>query len=234
MFIGHFGVGFAAKRLTPQASLAVLFGAAQLADLLWPVFLAAGIEQVRIQPGGTPFTRLDFISYPYSHSLVTLILFGLVFGYAFATMRPTGPGLDPKAASSRDGTSPRRVMILLAALVVSHWVLDFVTHRPDLPIYPGGPKVGLGLWNSTAATLVVEVALYVTGLVIYARATRARDVTGGWAFPALGALLVIFYVASILGGPPPSVTAIWMGAIFGGAAILALSWWADRHREPRT
>ena len=216
VFIGHFGVGLAAKRVTPQVSLAILFGAAQLADLLWPVLVAAGVEQVRIHPDNTPFTRFEFISYPYSHSLVTLIVWGLVFGYLFVTR-------------------PRRVMMVLflAALVVSHWVLDFVTHLPDLPIYPGGPKVGLGLWNSTPATLVVEFALYATGLVIYARATLAQDRIGRWGFVGLAALLAVFYAAS-LPGPPPSVTAIWKGAIIGGAVILALSWWSDRHRAPRT
>jgi hypothetical protein len=215
MFIGHFGVGLAAKRVTPHVSLAILFGAAQLADLLWPVLVAAGVEQVRIHPDHAPFTRLEFISYPYSHSLVTLIVWGLVFGYAVVT-------------------PPRRVMmvLVLAALVVSHWVLDFVTHLPDLPIYPGGPTVGLGLWNSTPATLVVEFTLYAIGLVIYARATLAQDGIGRWGFVALAALLAGFYAAS-LPGPPPSVTAIWTGAIIGGAVILALSWWTDRHRAPR-
>lgn len=216
VFIGHFGVGLAAKRVTPQVSLAVLFGAAQLADLLWPVLVAAGVEQVRIHPDNAPFTRLEFISYPYSHSLVALIVWGLVFGYAFVT-------------------SPRRVtmLLVLAALVVSHWVLDFVTHLPDLPIYPEGPKVGLGLWSSTPATLVVEFALYAIGLVIYARATLAKDGIGRWGFLAVATLLAVFYAASLLSAPP-SVTAIWTGALIGATMILALSWWADRHRAPRT
>jgi hypothetical protein len=216
VFIGHFGVGLAAKRVTPQVSLAILFAAAQLADLLWPVLVAAGVEQVRIHPDNAPFLRLEFISYPYSHSLAALIVWGLLFGYAFVT-------------------PPRRVMmiLILAALVVSHWVLDFVTHVPDLPIYPGGSKVGLGLWNSTPATLVVEFALYAIGLVIYARATLAHDGIGRWGFLTLATLLAVFYAASLLGAPP-SVTAIWTGGLIGAAVILALSWWADRHRAPRT
>ena len=216
VFIGHFGVGLAAKRVTPQVSLAILFAAAQLADFLWPVLVAAGVEQVRIHPDNAPFTRLEFISYPYSHSLVALIVWGLVFGYAFVTL-------------------PRRVMmvLVLTALVVSHWVLDFVTHVPDLPIYPGGPKMGLGLWNSTLATLVVEFAVYAVGLVIYARATLARDGIGRWGFLALATLLAVFYTASLLAAPP-SVTAIWTGALIGSPVILALSWWTDRHRAPRT
>src|SRR5688500_17197488 len=123
MFIGHLALGFAAKRVVPKISLAVLFVAVQLADMLWPIFLAAGIEHVRIDPGNTAVTPLDFVSYPYSHSLVFLIFWGIAFGalYRFAV---------------RD----RAAFAVLAALVVSHWVLDFVMHRPDMPIYPGGAE----------------------------------------------------------------------------------------------
>src|SRR5882672_1710947 len=161
MFIGHFALGFAAKRAAPRLSVAALFAAAQLADLIWPFLLAAGVEQVRIQPGITAFTPLDFISYPYSHSLLALVLWGLLFGGACAVV-------------VRD----RRVMLVVAALVVSHWVLDWITHRPDLPLYPGSAKVGLGLWNSVPATVVVESAMFAVGVWLYARATRATDVIG--------------------------------------------------------
>src|SRR5262245_51858409 len=109
MFIGHFALGFAAKRATPRVQLAMLFTAAQLADLLWPFLVAAGIEQVRIDPGNTAFTPLDFISYPYSHSLVLLVVWGLALGYGYTALRHVNG----------------RVLGVLAALVVSHWLLDF-------------------------------------------------------------------------------------------------------------
>ena len=135
MFIGHFALGYAAKRSAPRLSLAVLFAAAILADLLWPVLVALGIEHVRIVPGITASTPLEFISYPYSHSLLTLILLGALFGWLVTRFSaPTAP------------TAPIFVVTLL--LVVSHWVLDVVTHIPDMPLYPNGPKFGLGLWNS--------------------------------------------------------------------------------------
>src|SRR5262245_61865662 len=123
MFLGHLALGFAAKRATPRVSLAMLMLAAQLADTIWAVFVALGIEQVRIDPGNTVFTPLHFVSYPYSHSLVTLLLWGVVVGLVY-----------------RGVAGGRRTFLVLGALVVSHWVLDFVTHRPDMPIYPGGPK----------------------------------------------------------------------------------------------
>jgi len=214
MFIGHLALGFAAKRALPTISLAVLFVAVQLADVLWPIFVAAGIEHVRIDPGNTAVTPLDFVSYPYSHSLVFLVIWGIAFGalYHFA---------------GRD----RSALLILAALVVSHWVLDFVTHRPDMPIYPGSAKYGLGLWNSKIATVAIEVPMFAGGLWSYMRTTKARDAIGRWAFGGLAVFLVIAYVANLAGPPPPSVTALWITAIVGAAILTLWSWWADRHRE---
>jgi hypothetical protein len=125
-----------------------------------------------------------------------------------------------------------RAFGVMAALVVSHWLLDFITHRPDMPVYPGGPKVGLGLWNAVAATIVVETAMFAAGVWIYFTSTRARDGAGRWGAIGLVALLLVSYAASILGGAPPSVTAIWIGSIAGTVVIVGLTWWADAHRAP--
>ena len=215
MFIGHFAVGFAAKRLLPRTSLATLFAAVQLADTLWPIFVAVGIERVRIAPGDTPFTPLEFISYPYSHSLVALAAWGVLFGVLYAMRMHRG----------------LRAVVIITALVLSHWLLDFITHRPDMPIVPGGAKYGLGLWYSIPTTIVVESAMFIVSVWIYTRATRARDAIGRWAFAVLVALLVIFYVGNILGGAPPSVEAIWIAGLAGATLLLGLSGWADSHRE---
>jgi hypothetical protein len=214
MFIGHVALALAAKKVTPRVSLAMLLIAAQWADVLWPVLVGAGIEQVRIDPGNTAFTPLDFVSYPYSHSLALLIIWGMVMGAVY-----------------RGIAGGRRTFWILAALVVSHWVLDYVTHRPDLPLYPGGPKFGLGLWNSIPATMAVEAALYVAGMVIYLRSTRARDGIGRWAILALAVVLLAVYVASAVGPPPPSVDMLWITAIIGAALFSLWAWWADRHRD---
>jgi hypothetical protein len=215
MFIGHFALGFAAKRAAPKLSLALLFVACQLADILWPVFVAAGLETVRIAPGITAFTPLDFVSYPYSHSLVALCLWGALLG----------------AACWLSGVSGR-VSLLVGGLVVSHWLLDFITHRPDVPVYPGGPLWGLGLWNSVPATLIVELLLFAAGVWLYARATRALDPIGRWSFAGLVAFLLVAYFANIAGGPPPSVTAIYVAGIAGALLLIIWSWWTDRHRQP--
>jgi hypothetical protein len=213
MFIGHFALGFAAKRAAPRLSLAALFAAAQLADIIWPFLVALGVEQVRIQPGITAFTPLDFVSYPYSHSLLMLCVWGVLLGAVCAMV-----------------VHSRRAFAVVAALVVSHWVLDWVTHRPDMPLYPGGPKVGLGLWNSVAATVTVEVVMFAAGVWIYARATRARDRVGRQALPALVGFLLVAYLASSIGPPPPSIAALVVTAIAGAAVIVLWAWWLDRHR----
>jgi hypothetical protein len=213
VFVGHFAAGFAAKRVAPQLSLGLLFLAAQFADVLWPIFVAAGVETVRIAPGITAVTPLDFVSYPYSHSLAALIVWAIVLG-----------GICQWLAGGRT------TFVIVATLVLSHWVFDFLTHRPDMPIYPGGAKYGLTLWNSLPGTLFVELAMFAGGVWVYAMATRPRDVAGRWSFVALVAFLLIAYVANLAGGPPPSIAVIYWGGTIGAVVILSWSWWVDRHR----
>src|SRR3954470_21958054 len=132
MFIGHFAVAFAAKRVAPRTSLGATFVAAQLVDLLWPIFLLLGWEQVRITPSANPFLVLDFTSYPWSHSLAMGLVWGAAFGALYFAVTKYGRGA-----------------LVVGLLVPSHWILDFFAHRPDLPLYPGGAeRLGLGLWNN--------------------------------------------------------------------------------------
>jgi hypothetical protein len=217
LFIGHFALGLAAKRATPRVSLGILFLAAQFADTLWPFLLAVGLEQVRIHPGDTAFTPLDFFSYPYSHSLVTLVVWGLVLGVAYRSIT----GLNG------------RTVAVLTALVVSHWILDVATHRADMPVYPGGPKIGFGLWNSVPATLIVETALFAAGLWIYLNATRARDGIGRWGFVALVAFLLAAYAGAAFGDPPPSLNALIAVSISAPVILLPFTSWVDGHRDSK-
>jgi hypothetical protein len=214
MFLGHFALALAAKRVAPAVSLGTLFLAAQLADLVWPVLVLAGIERFEIVPGATAFTPLHFSHYPYSHSLVALLAWAIAFGGAYALARK----------------APLRIAFLIGGLVASHWVLDYVSHAPDMPLTIGGSqKVGLGLWNSIPATLAVEGALFIAGAVLYGRATVARDRIGRYGFHGLLAFLALVYVASFAGPPPPSVHAVAVTAL---AMWLLVAWgyWVDRHR----
>jgi hypothetical protein len=165
LFIGHYGVAFGAKAAAPKTSLGTLCIAAQLADLLWPVLLLTGVERVVIQPGATSVTPLDFTYYPYSHSLLAIFLWALVFCIVYQLLRHYRPGA-----------------VVVGLLVISHWMLDALVHRPDLPLYPGGGRfIGLGLWSSLPGTLVVELSIFAIGVWLYVRSTVSRDPVGRWA-----------------------------------------------------
>jgi hypothetical protein len=214
MFIGHFAVALAAKKSAPKASLGTLFFAAQLVDLVWPILVLAGIEVVRIAPGITAFTPLDFEQYPISHSMAGAIAWSLLLGAGYYALR-----------------KQTRESVVLCCLVFSHWLLDLLTHRPDLQLLPGVDyRVGLGLWNSVAATVIVEVGLFATGVFLYLRSTRAKDRTGAWALYGLLAFLAVIYAMNILSPPPPGPEAIG----YAGLAMwlfIPWGWWIDRHRE---
>jgi membrane-bound metal-dependent hydrolase YbcI (DUF457 family) len=217
MFIGHFAVALAAKPVAPKASLGTLFIASELVDLVWPVFLLAGVERVVIQPGITAFTPLDFIHYPWTHSLLMCAGWALGFSVLYFLFRRN-----------------LRTASIVGLVVLSHWFLDLITHRPDLPLVPGSEhKLGFGLWNSVAGTLAVEMALFVAALLFYTTKTRALDRSGSWGLWALVAFLLVSYVGSAFGPPPPSVEAIaWVG-IAGGVVLGAWGYWLDRHRAVR-
>jgi hypothetical protein len=214
MFLGHYGVAFAAKRAAPRTSLGALAFAAQFLDELWPMLLLLGVEQVKIVPGLMAANPMDFTDYPYSHSLLMAIVWGILIGGAYFLLRRYGRGAW-----------------IMGVLVVSHWFLDVPMHRPDLPLWPGAssPKVGWGLWNSVPATCVIELAIYAIGIAVYLRATRARDGIGRWGLWAYILVLAILFVTSN-GSPPPSERALaWMA--LGIWLFVPWAWWVDKHRD---
>jgi hypothetical protein len=217
VFIGHFGVALAAKKLSPRTSLGTLVMAAQFVDLLWPIFLLLGIEQVAIAPGNTVVTPLDFIAYPLSHSLVADLGWACLFSGIYKLVKQDSGGA-----------------LCLWFVLMSHWVLDALTHRPDLPLYPGSSTyIGLGLWNWRAGTMLVEGAIFALGVVLYGKATRPRDRLGSYGFRSFVALLVFFYLLNVFGPLPPSARAVAIGSL---SLWLFVAWgyWIDRHRQPRS
>ncbi len=212
MFVGHLAVALSAKKLEPRIPLGASVAAAFGLDLLWPILLLLGLESVRVNPGDTAFTGLAFDSYPWSHSLLA------VMGWA---------GLGTVVGRRLYGSW--RAGALLGGLVLSHWVLDVITHRPDLPLWPAGPMVGLGLWNSVPGTILVEASLLVAGLWAYLRTTSSRDRVGHWSLIALVGLTGLIWVTQPWAPVPPTA-----GAVAWGALILWLlpPWalWIERHR----
>jgi hypothetical protein len=215
MFLGHFALALAAKKVAPRASLGMVVLSAQFADCLWPVLLLLGIEQVRIVPGITRVTALDFISYPISHGLLMQLVWGLLLGMIYFYWR-----------------CDSRTAMVVGALLPTHWLLDYFSHPPDMPLWLGGPRVGLGMWNSLLLTLGFEFGLFVAGGVLYLKATRSK---GGWNFGfwSFTVFLAVMYPASLFGPPPPSVRVLAFSAF---ALWLTIPWaaWGDRRREPKT
>jgi len=216
MFIGHFAVGLAAKRFAPCTSLGWLLAAPIFPDLIWPLFVLAGVEVVRIAPGDTAFTPLEFVSYPWSHSLLMTLVWAALLGAVYCWRSRYWAGT-----------------VAIALAVGSHWVLDFVSHRADMPLAPGlAVKFGLDLWNHVAATVAVEVAMLVAGVALYVSATRPATRAGSWGFWSFLALLVFLYAGAVRGAPPPNTTVLATTAL---SAWLAVWWaaWFDRNRVAR-
>ncbi len=215
MFIGHPAAAFAAKRVAPRIGLGTLVAAAIGLDLLWPFFTLAGIEHFRIDPGNTAFTPIDFYDYPWTHSMAMALVWSAIAAVVYRLFR-----------------KPWRDAIVVGAAVFSHWILDFVTHGPDLPLWPGGPKVGMGLWNSKPLTISVEGLLFAICLGLYLRSTVARDRIGKIALWALVIFLGLIYLSNLVSPPPPNWQAVAWTAI-AQWLFVPWAWWIDKHRQAR-
>lgn len=215
MFIGHFGVGFAAKKAIKKTSLGTLFLASQFVDLLWPILLILGIEKVEINPANTGLTPLNFVYYPFSHSLLAAIIWAFIFGLVYYLIKK-----DLRSA------------VWCGLLVPSHWILDLIVHRPDLPLFPGNnsPMLGLGLWTSVYGTIIVEVGIFLAGVYFYFKTTKAKNKTGSISLWVLIIFLLLVYFMNIFGPPPDSVDSI---EYVGLSQFILIAWgyWIDKNRQ---
>jgi hypothetical protein len=215
MFIGHFGLSFAAKKVAPKVSLATLFVATQFVDILWPFMLLLNIEKVAIVPGYTKSNALDFIYFPYTHSLLAGIVWGLVVGLIYWLLK-------------RD----KRGALVVGFCVLSHWLLDLLVHTADLPLSPfGGGKFGLGLWNHVAVSLTLETILFLAGVYIYYVFTKAKTGAGKWGLWSFVVFLIIFNISNTFGPPPPaSMIALSATLVTLMIVIIGLAYWVDSKR----
>ena len=202
------------KKVDNRPSLGTLFLAAQFLDILWPVFILLGWEQVEIDSVPRKFLTLHFTSYPFSHSLAAAILWSLIFGAIYFLIKKN-----------------LKVSIVLGTLVFSHWVLDWLTHVPDLQLFPGSSiKVGLGLWDSTIWTIIVEGLIFVVGIILYVKSTKAKNLSGNIAFWSLMFFITFAYIMSLTSPPPPSVKALGFVGL-SQWLIIAWAYWADKNRK---
>lgn len=216
MFIGHFAVALASKKVAPRVSLGTLVIAAAFLDVVWPVLVLLGIEHFRIVPGFTAVNPFDFAYYPWSHSLLMTWVWAVAFALVYVALKGDRAG-----------------GIWVGIVVASHWLLDFISHRPDMPLYPGGgERLGLSLWNSLPATFAVEGAMFALAIVLYVRSTRARDRVGTIAWWAFVALLLALYIPGPWSPPPPNENVVAIMGIIALAIFGPWAYWIDRHREP--
>ncbi len=220
MFIGHYGAGLAAKKIAGKPgnginrpSLGTFFLASQFLDLLWPLLIIMGVEKAEIINTGNPFLNLHFSYYPFSHSLIGSIIFSILFGGVYFLIRKN-----------------LRNAVLLGSVVFSHWVLDFISHVPDLQILIGNNfRVGLGLWNSVVFTIIIEGGIFILGSYLYLKTTKSLNNKGKIIIWSLLAFLSAIYILNLASPPPPSIEAV---AYTGFSQWLIILWayWVDKNR----
>jgi hypothetical protein len=215
MFVGHYGPSFAATSLNKSIPLWVLFLAVQFLDILWGTFVLLGIEKVRIVPGITATSPLDLYYMPYTHGLDTAILWALLVTVLYRVVR-------------RD--SGWAAAALVGAAVFSHWVLDLLVHRPDMPLYDDTFKVGLGLWNYPVVASGLEVLSLFGGLYLYFRATKPVTPGGRYGMVVFGVVMLIMQGIAFFGPPPASDRRVASEALAFYFILAGVAYWLERMR----
>lgn len=180
MFAGHYAAALAAKAIEPRAPTWTLVAGAQLVDIGWAALVIAGIERGSVDPT-LPGSALVLEHMPYTHSLPAAVVWSLgaaiVARYALRLVWPAA--------------------IAIAAVVFSHWLLDLLVHRPDLELYPQGPKVGFALWDLAVVEQAVEIGLIAIAAIFWS-AQRTRNNQQAWPAAAFVGLLVAVQIIAML------------------------------------
>ncbi len=216
MFLGHYGLALAAKKVAPKVSLPMLFIAVEFVDILWPFLLILNIETVKIQPGFTEVTPFEFVHYPYTHSLFMGIVWGLIVGGGYWLLKK-----DVKSA------------VIVGLAVLSHWFLDVVVHTADLPLTPFGDfKVGMGLWNYKMITILLESIIFFGGVYIYSKSTKAINAQGTWGLWIMTGLFILANAYNLFGPPPEdNIIVLFVSFVVLQLIVLGLAWWVDKNRR---
>jgi membrane-bound metal-dependent hydrolase YbcI (DUF457 family) len=215
MLVGHFAVGLVAKRMEPKISLGTFVLAAMAADLLWCVFMIAGIEHIEIKPGLGAANYIIADEIDFSHSLATDTIWAALFAFAYYLKRRN-----------------RRGAFVVFFVVISHWVLDFIAHKPDMPLAPGIQNYfGLGLWTSIPLTIVIEGGFWLLALALYIRVTQSKSRLGTYVFCGMVGFLTLAWYKNIV-GPPQSSDPASMGvsSLIFFSLVVGWSYWMNRIR----
>ena len=218
MFIGHYAVGFGLKKVEPKLSLGTLVLGATLLDILFGIFMLTGVEHARIVPGASAAAPFEFYDYPISHSALGAVSWSFT-GFLVYWLWP-----------GRDRAQRKRPAAVFALAIFSHYVLDVISHTPDMPLLgSASPKLGLSLWDSLPATIAVEIALFIVGIVLYLRARRELRPAAKYGLAALILILTASFLGGSFGPPPPNMTVIGIMLTAGQAAYIAFAYWIDKN-----
>jgi hypothetical protein len=215
VFIGHYAPAFIAATARKAPPLAVLMVGTQLIDFGFFTFSLLGIEHFRLVPGITASNWLDLFDMPYTHSLLGTC----VWAAGFAAL----VGLIMRS---------RPAALITAAMVISHWLVDLLVHRPDLTLAGSPPKLGFGLWNMPMIEKPLELALAFGSLAFFAKRTRPASAGAKWALGALVAVLALCQYIDWFGprttvvGASQSITALAAYSV-----IAALAVWVQSTRQ---
>ncbi len=222
MFIGHYGVAFTLKKWDTSLSMGLYFLATMLLDIILPILLLLGVESLEINPEANATVPLEFTFYPFSHGLLATFIWALIFSLSFYFL------------SKQELEKKRKLAFILGIAVLSHWLLDFIVHIQDLPIFDGTIiKVGLGLWNFEILSYIVESVIFIAGLIIYLKATDTPEESGliaGYGMIIFGGLLLLFNSINLIGPPPPSVQAYAIVSLTYQILFIAIVFWLDKNR----
>ena len=219
MFIGHYGVALVAKKVDKNISLGLLFFATQFVDILFFVLILMGIERMSIVPGITAANPLDFTYYPYSHSLTASLLWAGLF-FAVLKIRPL-----------KSGSQNNRIALVVAAIVLSHFFLDVIVHRPDLPLFGDDSyKLGLGLWNYVISSSLIEILILVAGLWLYLKSTKGITFGGEYGMIIFSVFLIVMLMTSLFIPPPPDIMGLAIFGLVYQLMMVGVVSWLDRKR----
>lgn len=221
MFIGHYGIALAAKRVDKSIPLGLLFFATQFADILFFLLVLLGIEKMSFAPGITKVSPLDFTYYPYSHGLVASLFWAGLFFVVF------------KIAPSKSESNKNKIALVISATILSHFLLDAIVHRADLPLLGSDSyKIGLGLWNYVFASSLIELLIFLSGLWMYLKSTKGATFVGKYGMIIFSTFVTVIWIASLL-TPTPSDLNIIGFVIFGlvfQLLVIGIVSWLDRRR----
>jgi len=218
MFVGHYGVSYGAKAVEQRVPLWIFFVAVQFLDVLWAIFVLLGIEKVRIVPGITATNPLDLYYMPYTHGLPGALLCSVIAAVLYHVWIGRSDG--------------GRGSVLVGVAVFSHWLLDLLVHRPDLPLWADRYKVGLSLWNYPVLAFTLEALALFAGTWLYLRSTRRTAKAGTAGFVLFGFGLLLVQAMTFFGSPPTSATAAAVTALVAYAGVAAVAAWLERKRNP--